>query len=145
MIEGKKSLHLHVIQNPPMGQILSWLGLNYSFYFSNNSTRYILNREDNWDLEKSINVPKITKWPQEGTRSQKYWIGQKVHLGFPLTSYRKIWTNFFDQPSRSIGTTLLCGWRQNKKQPFEKCGNKRMKLIKSHIAYLMQCYISITS
>lgn len=61
MIEGKKSLHLNVIQNSFIGQLLGWLGLNYSFYFSNNSTRYVLNREDNWDLEKSINVPKITK------------------------------------------------------------------------------------
>lgn len=61
MIEGKESLHLNVIQNSSISQILGWLGLNYSFYFSNNSMRYVLNREDNWDLEKSINVPKITK------------------------------------------------------------------------------------
>ena len=28
----------------------------------------------------------------------KYWVGQKVHYDFSMRCYRKIWTNFLDNP-----------------------------------------------
>ena len=42
-------------------------------------------------------TPKI-KPHEKWKTARKYWIGQKVHLGFSIWSYGKIWMNFLVNP-----------------------------------------------
>lgn len=48
----------------------SMLGLTNHLIPPSNLIKHIFNR-DNWDLEKSNNLPKITKWLQGGITTQK--------------------------------------------------------------------------
>lgn len=145
---------------PPIGQILGWLGLNYSFYFSNNSMRYVLNREDNWLMKTSLNVKQRLQWLGRRHWSQKSIGLIKSCIWVFLTSYRKIWTTkksyrkYFDQPSRTHRdpkshvpvTWLGCVGedRKKNKQPFEKCGNKwvKLKIIMLHVLQTYVLYIN---